>query len=139
MDFSTEIRVEFEDIDAGGVVYHPNYFRICERARGRWFAHFDADFACLKSQDVALAVRAVKAEYFCPVGEGLVRIEIKVSRRTEKSLTLFHSVFALDPRYAKGNEPNFTAEITLVAANYSTWRACPLPASILSLLESRGI
>ena len=32
-----KIRVYYEDTDAGGVVYHSNYLKFCERARSEIF------------------------------------------------------------------------------------------------------
>ena len=31
--FSSKFRVYYEDTDAGGIVYHANYFKFCERTR----------------------------------------------------------------------------------------------------------
>ena len=35
--FIVKIRVYYEDTDAGGVVYHANYLKFCERARSELF------------------------------------------------------------------------------------------------------
>ena len=32
-----QIRVYYEDTDAGGIVYHANYLKFCERARSEYF------------------------------------------------------------------------------------------------------
>ena len=32
-----KIRVYYEDTDAGGIVYHSNYLKFCERARSEFF------------------------------------------------------------------------------------------------------
>lgn len=32
-----KIRVYYEDVDAGGIVYHANYLKYCERARSEYF------------------------------------------------------------------------------------------------------
>ncbi len=34
--FTWRVRVYYEDTDAGGIVYHANYLRFCERARTEW-------------------------------------------------------------------------------------------------------
>ena len=34
--FSIEVRIYYEDTDAGGVVYYANYMRYFERARTEW-------------------------------------------------------------------------------------------------------
>ena len=35
-EFSVNYRVYYEDTDAGGIVYHANYLKFCERARTEW-------------------------------------------------------------------------------------------------------
>lgn len=37
--FYLPVRVYYEDTDAGGIVYHANYFNFCERARTEWLRH----------------------------------------------------------------------------------------------------
>ena len=32
-----KIRIYYEDTDAGGIVYHTNYLKYCERARSEYF------------------------------------------------------------------------------------------------------
>lgn len=36
------VRVYYEDTDAGGVVYHANYLKFCERARTEWLRRLGA-------------------------------------------------------------------------------------------------
>jgi len=37
--FNWQVRVYYEDTDAGGVVYHSNYLKFMERARTEWLRH----------------------------------------------------------------------------------------------------
>lgn len=39
-NFSINVRVYYEDTDAGGIVYHANYFKFTERARTEWIRRF---------------------------------------------------------------------------------------------------
>ena len=136
--FSTVLRVEFEDLDAGGVVHHPNYLKICERARSLWLEPFAADFVTLKANDIALAVRGINAEYRKPIAMGNARVEIHFVSRKTKVLVVQQKIFALDGRFASPEKENFRAEFTLVAMNYSTSSACDLPQSVLRALETTG-
>lgn len=38
MPFELPVRVYWEDTDAGGIVYHANYLKYCERARSAWLS-----------------------------------------------------------------------------------------------------
>ncbi len=129
-----KIDVEFEDLDAGGVVYHPNYIKLCERARNRWLSEFGITFSGLKSDDVALAIRSIKADYLRPVLHEAVNIKMSILNQSEKSFSVLHQIY---PISSQNKAPYFTAEITLVAANYSTGKSCPLPSTVTAFLSQQ--
>lgn len=126
------IDFEFEDLDAGGVVHHPNYIKLCERARNRWLAEFGITFNNLKIIDIALAIRSIKADYLRPISQESINIKMSVTAHTEKSLTILHQFF---PHSSQNKAPHFSAEITLVAANYSTGKSCSLPLDVKYFLQ----
>ena len=39
--FSYDIRIFYEDTDAGGIVYYANYLKFFERARTEWLRHLN--------------------------------------------------------------------------------------------------
>ena len=45
--YSFPVRVYFENTDAGGVVYHGEYFKFLERARTEWLRHLGFDHQAL--------------------------------------------------------------------------------------------
>lgn len=128
-----QLQVEFEDIDAGGVIHHPTYIKLCERARSRWFLNYGVDFVNLKKNDIALVIRTIKADYLKPVGLENVIVNVQILSTSEKSLTVFQEI---SPINSNRRAPYFSAEITLVAANYSTGRACALPPEVTRLIDS---
>lgn len=51
------LRVYFEDTDAAGIVYHPNYLKFAERARTEYLRDIGFDHAdCLKKNKTAFVV-----------------------------------------------------------------------------------
>lgn len=59
-----EIRVYYEDTDAGGVVYHANYLRFAERARTEALRDLGVPHAEMVSQHgVMFMVRRIKVDY----------------------------------------------------------------------------
>ncbi len=61
------VRVYYEDTDAGGVVYHANYLRFAERARTEALRDLDVAHAEMLSQHgVMFMVRRVKLDYLAP-------------------------------------------------------------------------
>jgi len=127
------IDIEFEDLDAGGVVHHPNYIKICERARTRWFGEFGITFSSLKNKEIAMVISSIKANYLRALRHEPVHVRMKIIEKTEKSLTVLHEISPID---TEKRTPFFSAEITLVAANISLGRSCPLPEEIVQFIES---
>ena len=60
-------RVYYEDTDAGGIVYHANYLRFCERARNEMLRLSGYPHAAMVEQTgVALAVRRCEIDFRAP-------------------------------------------------------------------------
>ena len=101
-----QIRVYYEDTDAGGIVYHANYLKYCERARSEFFfaqgltpvidgAHFvvrkmDCDFlsSALFADivEVTSEIEVINKASFIMIQE--VKKETKVLFRTRVTLVL---------------------------------------------------
>lgn len=61
------IRVYYEDTDAGGVVYHPNYLRFAERARTEALRDLGVPHAQMQTlHGLIFMVRRVKLDYLAP-------------------------------------------------------------------------
>ena len=129
------IPVEFDDMDAGGVVYHPNYLKLCERVRNRWLGQFGADFLSMQKQDIGLAVKSIKADFRRAIRQGNISVKMEIIDSTPKSLTILHKINPIEKSHDEGVS-YFSAEIKLVSFNYSTWRSCSLPQGIKNLLNS---
>ena len=62
-----ELRVYYEDTDAGGVVYYANYLGYAERARTEMLRELGVESSRLmRSDNVALAVRWCSVDYLRP-------------------------------------------------------------------------
>lgn len=60
-------RIYYEDTDAGGVVYHANYLRFCERARTEALREAGIPHAEMTSQHrLMFMVRRVNLDYLAP-------------------------------------------------------------------------
>ena len=101
-----KIRVYYEDTDAGGIVYHANYLKYCERARSEYFfsqgitpiiddAHFvvrkmDCDFlsSALFADvlEVTSEIEVINNASFVMIQE--VKKESKILFRTRVTLVL---------------------------------------------------
>ena len=68
------VRVQYEDTDMGGIVYHANYLRFCERARSDWVAGLGIDQWALREAGTVFAVTRIEADFRAPArfGDDLV-------------------------------------------------------------------
>ena len=66
-DHRFQIRVYFEDTDAGGIVYYANYLKYAERARTELLRTMGFESSvCMANKGVGLAVRRCRADFFRP-------------------------------------------------------------------------
>ena len=65
--FSWQVRVYYEDTDAGGVVFYANYLKFFERARTEWLRHAGiGQQALMLSDGVMFVVSSTGVDYFSP-------------------------------------------------------------------------
>lgn len=60
------LTVQFEDVDANGIVHHPNYLKYLERARSYGLKECGYSLEKLLSSDSALAISEIHANYLRP-------------------------------------------------------------------------
>ncbi|TWI70213.1 acyl-CoA thioester hydrolase [Pseudoduganella lurida] len=66
-EFSWEVRVYYEDTDAGGIVYYANYLKFFERARTEWLRAIGVgQQKLLEEHDAMFVVKNVSADYHAP-------------------------------------------------------------------------
>jgi acyl-CoA thioester hydrolase len=65
--FRWQVRVYYEDTDAGGVVYYANYLRFMERARSEWLRGLGWDQSRLgRDHGIVFAVRRADLRFLRP-------------------------------------------------------------------------
>lgn len=81
-----QIRVYYEDTDAGGIVYHSNYINFCERARSE---HFFSRGLSPHLENGSFVVRHLECDYYAPAKLGeILHIDTKVQEIKNSSLIL---------------------------------------------------
>src|SRR5512140_1384763 len=88
-----EIRIYYEDTDAGGVVYHANYLRYFERGRTEYLRERGVSVGELAGRGYIFPVIRLEIEYRAPaVHDDLVRVETEVLAVGKTSFTLGQQV-----------------------------------------------
>jgi len=89
-----KIRIYYDDTDAGGIVYHANYLKFCERARSELFFERGKSPAMDGGHFV---VRRLEADYNKPAKLGdMIEVKQEIMGMKNTSLTLKQNVWLED-------------------------------------------
>lgn len=121
-----KIRVYYEDTDAGGIVYHTNYIKYCERARSEVF--FQRGMIPSQSDSSGFVVRDIKASFLATSTLGDT-LDI-----TSKILTLKSSSLVLLQEVWKEEVKVFSMEVVLVYVNKG--KPCRIPEEFKDIFNS---
>ena len=129
-----QIRIYYEDTDAGGVVYHANYLGYFERARTEFMRQRGLSVQQLHEEGYIFPVVRVEADFRSPARlDDLVRIDTTVVDVGKTSFTLLQRAVRLpDERVL------VEAKITLVCVA-PEMKAKRLPAPLLAVLKSTDV
>lgn len=141
-----EVDVHFEDIDAGGVVHHPNYLKYLERARCLAMREIGVPFESCLEQGVAFVVAEVHSKYLRPLRFGQkVTVLTQVAAIKTSSLKIYQKIVDL-PKVPEETLDNpsrheffspqgatyYQAQLRLVAVHLATGKPIPVPERIRS-------
>jgi len=112
-----KIRVYYEDTDAGGIVYHTNYIKYCERARSEIF--FQRGMKPTLGNDSGFVVRDIKASFLATSALGdILEVTTKILTIKRLSLVLLQEVWKEDVKL-------FSMEVVLVYVDQG--KPCRIP------------
>ena len=104
-----KIRIYYEDTDAGGIVYHTNYIKFCERARSEAFFQAGLNFT---KEGGYFVVSSLEAKFLASAVLGdEVFVRTKILELKKASLVLEQEIYKFDDKNAE--KLLFRATITL--------------------------
>ena len=129
--FRLQLRVYYEDTDAGGVVYYANYLAFMERARTEWLRSLGHENQqLLDEQGVVFAVRRARIDYLSPARlDELLEVTVSIRQLKRASLVFEQQVVRGDELLCKG-------EITLVCVDHERFRPTAIPDSIMQEINN---
>ena len=88
-DFIWNVRVYYEDTDAGGIVYYANYLKFFERARTEWLRALHVDqHDLLREHDAMFVVKSVSAEYHAPAKlDDVLKLTVSIEKIGRASIS----------------------------------------------------
>ncbi len=130
-EFVLQVRVYYEDTDAGGVVYHSNYPNFMERARTEWLRHagFEQN-TLIEEKEILFAVRKINIDYNKPaLFNDLLKIKTRIIEQRKASF-IFEQVI-----FNQAEDTVCKADIKIACLNSQTMKPEPIPETILSELN----
>jgi acyl-CoA thioester hydrolase len=86
------IRIYYEDTDAGGIVYHTNYIKYCERARSEIF--FSKGEMPTDGENSGFVVKHIDANFLGMAILGdMIEVKSEVVKRKNASVIIKQSIF----------------------------------------------
>lgn len=121
-----QVRIYYEDTDCGGIVYHTNYIKYCERARSEIF--FNAN-TMPQSDSTGLVVRSLKADFLSSARLGdLLEVKSKILKLGNSSVLMRQDIF-------RGEKLLFSCEIKLACIDMINQKIAKIPQYMLKILQ----
>lgn len=119
-----DVRVYFEDTDAGGIVYYVNYLKYFERVRTELLRHLGFSQQQMLGESVQFVVVDVKISYQSPAKlDDQLQIQIQNIKLGRASLMFFQQI-------QRHGEPICTAQVKVACVDVDNLKPRPLPATI---------
>ncbi len=123
---NSEFRVYVEDTDYGGVMYHANYLRFCERGRSEWLHDIGFGGDKWNALKLGFAIRHAKLDYLLPARLGdKLRISTYLKSFRKTAVTFYQTITNI-----QADQMLCSAEIVVVMVN-EKFKPCAIP-SVLS-------
>lgn len=135
--FTWPVRVYYEDVDLGGIVYYANYLRFLERARTEWLRALGIEQLPLKEQHgLIFAVVELHSRFRKPARfDDLLQVSCTVLEVTRASLTLRQEIH----RQQQHGELLLDGQVRLACLDAHALRPQPLPPPLVSKLNLAGV
>lgn len=136
-DFTWNIRVYYEDTDAGGVVFYANYLKFFERARTEWLRAAGIGQQLLSvSHHVMFVVKSTAVDYHAPAKlDDELKLSVVVERLGRASVQFIQEAWRVE-----GEDLRLLASgrIKVGCVDTSTFRPTPIPDEVLDRIKKPG-
>ena len=132
-EFSWNIRVYYEDTDAGGIVFYANYLKFFERARTEWLRAAGVNQQELaETQGVIFVVQSTAVHYRAPAKlDDELNITVVVRRLGRASVEFVQEAWRIN-KASTGAQRTLLAsgEIKVACVNAKALRPCVIPNEV---------
>jgi tol-pal system-associated acyl-CoA thioesterase len=128
--FDWQVRVYYEDTDAGGVVYHSQYLNFLERARTEWLRHLGFEHTYLKETfNLVFVVHSIQIVFKKPAKlSDLLTISSALCKIGRGSFEFLQKITV-------NQQLLIEAQVKLACVDAMTFRPTAIPEQIKSTME----
>jgi len=121
-----DIRVYYEDTDAGGIVYYANYLKFFERARTEWLRELGIEQDVLLEQNIGFVVKRVEMDNDLPARfNQLLSVESQIVELKRASLVFQQQIIN------QNNNSLVRARVKVACVNLKQMKPIAIPAFVL--------
>jgi 4-hydroxybenzoyl-CoA thioesterase len=130
------VRVYYQDTDAGGVVYHAQYFSFMERARTELLNEIGIDLARVADkQRVLFMVHSITASFHQPARlNDMLSVSAEVVKMRRASLVFRHRVERGETRQEHASVLLVEADVTLALVDRDRMKPARMPRELATAL-----
>ena len=134
-----QVRIYFEDTDCGGIVYHTNYIKYCERARSEmFFARGNQPYA----GNCGFVVSSLEAKFHASARLGdVLEVRSRILHTRQSSLRMGQKIYRISNGQngaelaLQEQELIFSMEVTLAFVDTAHQKITKIPSAFLTLLQ----
>jgi acyl-CoA thioester hydrolase len=130
--FSWNVRVYYEDTDAGGIVYYANYLKFFERARTEWLRAIGiGQRSLLQEHDAMFVVKQVNADYHAPAAlDDVLNLTLSIEKLGRASIVFLQQAWC-------GERLLNTARVKIGCVD-AAMRPRALPSAVTALMLGKA-
>jgi acyl-CoA thioester hydrolase len=128
-EFSWNIRVYYEDTDAGGIVFYANYLKFFERARTEWLRATGVNQQVLsETHGVMFVVKSTAMDYHAPAKlDDELNVTVNVRRLGRASVEFRQEAWRIDNTVEAGRVLLASGDIKVGCVNKASLRPQAIP------------
>lgn len=128
--FEWQVRVYYEDTDAGGVVYHSNYLNFMERARTEWLRQMGFEQTYLKDVlNIVFVVHSMQIAFKKPARfNDLLTITSNLAKTGRSSFEFFQKI-------TTNQQILVEAQVKVACVDAMSFKPVGIPEQIRSKME----
>ena len=125
-----QLRIYYEDTDAGGIVYYANYLKFFERARTEWLRQLGINQSVLLEQNLGFVVRKVEMDNMASAKlDDLLTVTSQISELKRASLVFNQQIINQE------QELLCTVKVRVACVNIKLSKPCAIPKELLGAFK----